>query len=206
MEQKDRLKIMESFKQGKFRYLIATDVAARGIDVDGITHIINYDIPREKEAYVHRIGRTGRVDRTGKAITFVTRTEERYLNEICDYIDREIPLKERPETDALIDAVPSFNEKMSKKPKPIEQKGKDLNKGILKLHINAGKKTKMRPVDIVGSICNIEGMKVDDIGIINILDTSTFVEILNYKGELVFQALQTKPIKGRLRNVNKSDD
>lgn len=206
MEQKDRLGIMESFKQGKFRYLIATDVAARGIDVDGITHIINYDIPREKEAYVHRIGRTGRVDRTGKAITFVTRTEERYLNEICDYIDREIPLKERPEKDALIDAVPSFNEKMSKKPKPIEQKGKDLNKGILKLHINAGKKTKMRPVDIVGTICNIEGIKADDIGIINILDTSTFVEILNYKGELAFQALQTKPIKGRIRNVSKADD
>jgi hypothetical protein len=95
---------------------------------------------------------------------------------------------------------------MSKKPKPIEQKGKDLNKGILKLHINAGKKTKMRPVDIVGTICNIEGIKADDIGIINILDTSTFVEILNYKGELAFQALQTKPIKGRIRNVSKADD
>ncbi|HZJ82566.1 MAG TPA: DEAD/DEAH box helicase, partial [Clostridia bacterium] len=75
MEQKDRLQVMENFKQGYFRYLVATDVAARGIDVDGITHIINYDIPRETEAYVHRIGRTGRVDRKGKAITFVTGTE-----------------------------------------------------------------------------------------------------------------------------------
>lgn len=206
MEQKDRLERMENFKKGNFRYLIATDVAARGIDVENITHIFNYDIPREKEAYVHRIGRTGRKDRSGKAITLVTNTEEKYLNEICDYIERDIPLKERPEKDVINNLRSRFYEKMSRRPEPIEQKAKNLNKGILKLHINAGKKTKMRAVDIVGTICNIEGMKAEDIGIINILDTSTFVEILNNKGEMVFQALQNKPMKGRLRNVSKADE
>ncbi len=75
----------------------------------------------------------------------------------------------------------------------------------MKLHINAGKKTKMRPVDIVGTLCNIDGMTADDIGIINILDVSTFVEILNNKGEMVFNVLQDMPIKGRMRTVSKAD-
>jgi len=76
----------------------------------------------------------------------------------------------------------------------------------MKLHINAGKKTKMRAMDIVGTLCSIKGMTKDDIGIINILDISTFVEILNNKGELVFQELQNMTIKGRLRNVSKVDN
>ena len=69
MVQEDRFKVMNQFKRGKFRYLVATDVAARGIDIDNITHVINYDLPLEKESYVHRTGRTGRAGKTGKAIT-----------------------------------------------------------------------------------------------------------------------------------------
>lgn len=63
----------------------------------------------------------------------------------------------------------------------------------------------MRAVDIVGTLCNIRGMTASDIGIINIKDVSTYVEVLNNKGELVFQSLQTTPIKGRLRKVSKVD-
>ncbi|MGL4912546.1 MAG: DEAD/DEAH box helicase, partial [Romboutsia sp.] len=65
MEQDDRIKVMSNFKKGYFRYLIATDVAARGIDIDNITHVINYDVPVLKENYVHRIGRTGRAGKEG---------------------------------------------------------------------------------------------------------------------------------------------
>lgn len=75
----------------------------------------------------------------------------------------------------------------------------------MKIHINAGKKTKMRPVDIVGTLCSIQGVTAADIGIINVLDVSTFVEILNNKGDLVLQQLQNTPIKGRLRKVSKAD-
>ncbi|MDR7856514.1 DEAD/DEAH box helicase [Tissierella sp.] len=206
MEQKDRTKVMESFKQGYFRYLVATDVAARGIDVDNITHVINYDIPRETESYVHRIGRTGRVNSTGKAISFLTGQEERYLNAIMSYIDKDIPLKERPEKETVNSLMGSFEEKMSTRLKIKDSKGEELNKEIMKIHINAGKKTKMRAVDIVGTLCNIEGMTANDIGIINILDISTFVEILNNKGEMVLERLQTTPIKGRLRNVNRANE
>ena len=206
MEQRDRIKVMEDFKHGYFRYLIATDLAARGIDVDNITHVINYDIPRETESYVHRIGRTGRVGRKGKAITFVSNREGRFLNDIIDYIGKDIPIKELPSKDLIKNLEERFKEKMDEKPEIKDAKGEELNKGIMKLHINAGRKTKMRPVDIVGTLCNLEGMTADDIGIINVLDISTFVEILNGKGEMVLEQLQTTTIKGRLRNVNKANE
>ena len=204
MEQRDRLKVMNDFKLGSFRYLIATDVAARGIDVDSISLVINYDIPQDRESYVHRIGRTGRVNKLGKAITFVTHRETKFLKDIEGYIEKEIPLKVRPDKETVNDSKEEFEEKINTRPEIKETKGAELDKEILKLHINAGKKTKMRASDIVGTLCNIEGITKDDIGIINIMDVSTFVEILNNKGELVFDELQNKPIKGRLRKVSKA--
>ncbi|QNO14238.1 DEAD/DEAH box helicase [Alkalicella caledoniensis] len=203
MEQRDRIRVMNDFKQGYFRYLVATDVAARGIDIDSISLVINYDIPQDSESYVHRIGRTGRKDREGRAITFVSPNEIKYLNDIHKYIQREIPLKERPDKHAVLDSKKDFVDKINSAPVLKETKGAQLNKGIMKLHINAGKKTKMRPVDVVGTLCSIEGISAEDIGIINILDISTFVEILNNKGEIVYRELQKKPIKGRMRNVSK---
>ena len=206
MEQRDRIKVMEDFRQGYFRYLVATDVAARGIDIDNITHIINFDIPRETESYVHRIGRTGRVGKTGKAISIIAPREERHFSDIEEYIEKEVKLKENPDKDIIERISSEFYKKMNLKPDIKELKGEELNKDIMKIHINAGRKTKMRAVDIVGTLCNIEGMTADDIGIINILDISTFVEILNGKGDMVLEKLQTTTIKGRLRNVNKANE
>ena len=80
-----RWNVMNNYRQGYFRYLVATDVAARGIDIDNITHVINYDIPEDKESYVHRIGRTGRIGKMGRAITFVTQNESKFLNDIHQY-------------------------------------------------------------------------------------------------------------------------
>lgn len=206
MEQRDRTKVMEDFKLGYFRYLVATDVAARGIDIDNITHIINYDVPFETESYVHRVGRTGRKGNTGKAITFVTPREERLIDDIEEYIEREIVIKEKPDKEIVITVKDEFDKKLRSRPQIKETKGEELNKDIMKIHINAGRKTKMRASDIVGTLCSIEGMTADDIGIINILDISTFVEILNGKGEMVLEKLQTKTIKGRMRNVNRANE
>ncbi|MBZ9622217.1 DEAD/DEAH box helicase [Clostridium sp. FP2] len=205
MEQSDRLRVMNDFRSGYFRYLVATDVAARGIDIDNITLVINYDIPEDKESYVHRIGRTGRIGKLGRAITFVTQNENRFLEDIHEYIGKEIPLMTKPEVETVNNAKEEFEEKMNTRPEIKEAKGAELSKEIMKLHINAGKKTKMRAMDIVGTLCNVKGMTKDDIGIINIVDISTFVEILNNKGESVFQELQNTPIKGRLRTVSKVD-
>ena len=87
MLQKDRLDVMDKFKRGNFRVLVATDVAARGIDVEGITHVINYDLPVEKEAYVHRIGRNINIMVSGESFhIFVNQYEDGLLDMIQEYI------------------------------------------------------------------------------------------------------------------------
>lgn len=205
MEQDERIKVMNSFKKGYFRYLIATDVAARGIDIDNITHVINYDVPVLRENYVHRIGRTGRAGKEGRAITFVMRSDERRIFEIHSYTGKELTMKMKPSKRLVMSLKPEFDKKLEQRQKVKEDKGANLSQEIMKLHINAGKKTKMRPVDIVGTLCSIEGMTAQDIGVISVLDVSTYVEVLNNKGEMVLKALQTKHIKGRPRKVTKAE-
>jgi ATP-dependent RNA helicase RhlE len=86
--QRQRLKALEGFKSGKYRVMVATDIAARGINVEGISHVINYDIPGYPEDYIHRIGRTGRADATGDAVTFVAEDEIKNLLKIERFIER----------------------------------------------------------------------------------------------------------------------
>lgn len=88
--QKERMEALEAFKQGKIAVLIATDVAARGLDIDQLPMVINYEIPSAPEDYVHRIGRTGRAGASGTAISLVSPEEEKYLKEIEKLIKREI--------------------------------------------------------------------------------------------------------------------
>ena len=114
MMQEDRFAVMDEFKRGEFRYLVATDVAARGIDIESITHVVNYDLPLENESYVHRVGRTGRAGKKGKAITFATPNEDRFLTEIEDYIGFEIPRRKAPSRQAVNDAKDAFTIKVGK--------------------------------------------------------------------------------------------
>src|SRR5690606_26521985 len=79
LSQAKRLSVLKKFKSGKVDVLVATDVAARGLDISGVTHVYNYDIPQDPESYVHRIGRTGRAGKEGMAITFVSPREMGYL-------------------------------------------------------------------------------------------------------------------------------
>jgi ATP-dependent RNA helicase DeaD len=210
MEQKDRLDAMEDFKNKKFRYLVATDVAARGIHIDEITHVINYDIPLELESYVHRIGRTGRAGSSGKAITLVTPFQDRFLKEIEDYIGYCIPKKDLSDSDNehYAELKRQYNEKFKlgdiQIPKARTEKSFKINSGITKLYIHAGKKKKMRPGDIVGAITSIEGVTQEDIGIIDIQDNVSYVDILNDKGGKVLTELQKGTIKGKQVKVQKA--
>jgi len=97
MDQKERLKTVDAFRRGCFRFLIATDVAARGIDFENITHVVNYDFPTGKETYVHRIGRTGRNGKSGIAISLVTEDDQRMLRQVEEYTGEALPLQECPE-------------------------------------------------------------------------------------------------------------
>jgi ATP-dependent RNA helicase RhlE len=89
--QNARQQALEAFRRRKVRVLVATDVAARGIDIDGITHVVNFDLPIEPEAYVHRIGRTGRAGADGIALSFCTSGERRELNAIQRLIGQNVP-------------------------------------------------------------------------------------------------------------------
>lgn len=87
--QGQRLLAMDGFKRGKYQVMVATDIAARGINIEGISHVINYDVPAFAEDYVHRIGRTGRATALGDAITFVSYDEQKYIRKIENFIGRE---------------------------------------------------------------------------------------------------------------------
>lgn len=102
--QMQRTRVINQFKEKQFRVLIATDVAARGIDVSDLTHVINYSMPRNAETYIHRIGRTGRAGRSGRAVTFVTPAESRRLAEIAREAGVEIRRGELPQGRAMVEA------------------------------------------------------------------------------------------------------
>ncbi|MCF0049462.1 DEAD/DEAH box helicase [Dyadobacter sp. LJ53] len=103
--QNTRTNAMEAFKEGSVRVMVATDVVARGIDITDVSHVINFDVPLIYEDYVHRIGRTGRANRIGQAITFMTMADEYHIQKIEKMIRMEIPRKELPE-DLEIAATP----------------------------------------------------------------------------------------------------
>lgn len=204
MEQDDRLSIMNDFKRGKFRYLIATDVAARGIDIESVSLVINYDIPLKKESYVHRTGRTGRAGMEGKAITFVASKQEYIMRNIAKYIEFDIPVLETPSKDEIANSRSAFEAKLIDTPVLKRPKNEILNSTIMTLYISGGKKKKLRATNFVGVISNIEGVSAEDIGIITIFDTHTHVDILNSKGPMVLKALRGITICGKKLKVSEA--
>jgi ATP-dependent RNA helicase DeaD len=202
LEQEDRFAVMDGFKMGNFRYLIATDVAARGIDIDNVTIVINYDVPMEKESYVHRTGRTGRAGNKGKAITFETPYEEKFRRAIERYIGFELTIMDAPKPQDVAQGKAAFEEKISGRRVVRNNKTARINKDILKLHFSGGKNKKIRAVDFVGTIAKIPGVTADDIGIITIKDNLSYVDILNGKGSVVLQAMENTTIKGKKLKVS----
>jgi ATP-dependent RNA helicase RhlE len=104
--QNTRINAINSFREGKIRILVSTDVTARGIDISEISHVINFDIPVQYEDYVHRIGRTGRAGRAGTSITFVNPAEEYHIPKIESLIQQSIPVKE---IDPSVTVMPTYD-------------------------------------------------------------------------------------------------
>ena len=114
MAQRQREMTVDNFKGGKLDILVATDVAARGLDVDRISHVVNYDIPYDAEAYIHRIGRTGRAGRTGEAILFVAPRERRMLGVIERATRKKIEQLKLPTTEAVNEKrIADFKQKIT---------------------------------------------------------------------------------------------
>ncbi len=205
VDQKERLKVIEDFREQRFYYLIATEVAARGIDFEDITHVINFDFPTCKESYVHRIGRTGRNGKSGKAISFVTQEDIKMLHTVEQYTNLELPIQSVEDIQTKVvdweTKEKEFRRRQQLKMQPKAGKGAVFQKDITKLCIGGGRKSKLRAGDIVGTICSIEGVTANDIGIIDVRESITYVEILNKKGKMVCSQLQEKTIKGKIRKV-----
>jgi len=98
-EQKDRLRVLNSFKEGKTKVLITTDVSARGIDIPNVDYVVNYDIPEQVESYVHRVGRTGRGAQRGIAVSFCSTEEKTLLSEIEAFLEKPINVIEMDKAD-----------------------------------------------------------------------------------------------------------
>ena len=100
-----RFNVIDCFKDGTYRFIIATDIVARGIDVSEVSHVINFDAPDMAVNYIHRIGRTGRADKKGNAVTFITPNDEEYIADIQELMDLEIPRLPLPEDVELSDVL-----------------------------------------------------------------------------------------------------
>lgn len=200
MDQHLRKEKITLFKRGECRILIATDMAARGLHVQGITHVINYSVPFEQEQYVHRIGRTGRVDQRGIAITMVIPSEMERFRELEKFLEYRIPCKGNVTS-------------TSTKPKAVTEK--TTAKGRFKLENRKGQKalvqfsagrnnSNLKAIDFVSAIRNnVEGITSEDIGRVDIKETVTNVEIFDGKERAVINAFQTKKVKGKLLRVKK---
>ncbi len=133
--QSQRQDALAAFKQGRYQLLIATDIAARGIDVEGISHVVNYDTPAYAEDYIHRIGRTGRAELTGDAVTFVAAQERKYFNSIEKLIGTRFPVRAYPGFNPKFDSEPTVSvpdqvrKKRSKQTKPAGAQSTKHNNG-----------------------------------------------------------------------------
>lgn len=123
--QNARQRALENFKSRKIRVLVATDIAARGIDIDELTHVLNFELPNVAETYVHRIGRTGRAGSSGTAISFCTTDEMPYLSDIQKLIRKTIPVVSEHPYPADPDAVPQIQKESAGQPQRPKSKAGD---------------------------------------------------------------------------------
>ena len=171
LDQRDRNESIIAFSNGSKRIMVATDVASRGLDVKDIELVINYDLPFDQEVYTHRIGRTGRADAKGTAISLYGPRD----SEKCAYITSSARIAQMKDlrVDATFKMVSEYDT----------------------LCINGGKKTKLRAGDILGTLCKEIGIDPKLIGKINITDTKSYVALHHTVIDKVFKSLKKTTIK-----------
>ena len=171
LEQKQREAALYRFSNGSANVLVATDLASRGLDIPDIQNIIHYHMPESEEGYIHRVGRTARWDKQGRAF-FITGLEEH----IPEYVEGKIEEY----------SLPSL---------PREGQGVSLPR-MATLYIGKGKKDKVSKGDIVGFLCKKGGLQADEIGRIDVNDRYTYVAVKREKLQQVIRQTQGEKIKG----------
>jgi ATP-independent RNA helicase DbpA len=177
LEQRDRDQVLVQFSNRSCCLLVATDVAARGLDIDDLQAVINYELPRDPEIYVHRIGRTGRAGKEGLALSLFSDSEKYKLQAIEDYQDSKL----------AFEAIGRISQVSTRPVKP----------SMLTLCISGGRKDKVRPGDVLGALTGKGGIAGDAVGKINILDFVAYVAVEPASAQMALQQLQDGKIKGR---------
>jgi len=177
LEQRERDQVLVQFSNNSCSVLVATDVAARGLDIKSLAAVINYELPRDPEIYVHRIGRTGRAGEKGIALSIFTESEQYRVNAIEQY-------QKKPcicDVYASLDRDPVFR----------------LYSPMVTIQLDAGRKSKMRPGDILGALTGEAGLSGSQIGKIDIFDMSSYVAIERAALRQALNYLAEGKVKGR---------
>lgn len=173
LEQYERQEMLLQFANGSLPVLVATDLAARGLDIENVDLVINYDIPMKQENYIHRIGRTGRANKSGLAISLCNDYDLKKLNEI------EVTIKKKTEETLTLN------------------KNFYMQGSVSTLCIEGGKKKKIRAGDILGTLCKEIGLENKEIGKINIYSNHAYVAINKSVIKKAFDGLKNGKIKGK---------
>ncbi len=177
LEQRDRDQTLVRFINKSISILVATDVAARGLDIESLDAVINYQIARELEVHVHRIGRTGRAGNNGLALTIITHQEQFKLKKLEDFIQQSLTIEALPHKKVL--DKPSYQPSM------------------VTLQIDGGKKQKLRPGDIVGALTGENGISSDQVGKIKLFPNKSYVAIDKKVVQYALRKIGDGKLKGR---------
>ena len=177
LDQKDRDEVLVQFDNKSITLIIATDVAARGLDIDTLDLVINYQIARDLDVHVHRVGRTGRAGNKGIACTLVSQKEKYKLNLLEKHLGKSITINVLPQSESLT-VKPKLPEKVS-------------------LKISGGKKQKLRAGDILGALTAGNDIDAHAIGKINIFDFCSYVAVNREMIKIALAKINQGKIKGR---------
>ncbi len=192
MSQGSRDGVMLAFKGGRVPILVATDVAARGLDISTVTHVINYDVPTSPDTYVHRIGRTGRVGRSGRAITFVEDRQKREL----EAIERHIGTSIAPWEKGAVGAPTPVSERPRRHSKPRVTRDRDGSEAYAKLLLGTGRAGGLQVADIVGAVTSATGLDGEAVRDVLVLDRFSFVSVPAAEVDRVIEQLRGRAVRG----------
>jgi ATP-dependent RNA helicase DeaD len=197
MSQGSRDGVMLAFKGGRVPILVATDVAARGLDISTVTHVVNYDVPTSPDTYVHRIGRTGRVGRTGRAITFVEDRQKRELQAIEKHIGTSVATWEKG-----AEAAPTpVKERPRRHSKPKVTRRED--EPYVKLVLGGGRAAGLNVADIVSAVTSSTGLDGEAVRDVLVLDRFSFLSIPAAEADRVIESLDGKRVKDELVSLER---
>src|SRR3954469_17622501 len=202
MSQGSRDGVMIAFKDGREKLLIATDIAARGLDISGVSHVINYDMPNSPDVYVHRIGRTGRVGRSGRAITLITPKQARDLDAVRKHANTEIhewsPNGAQPRKVVRVDAVeaPREEERQPRRPRHTKPRRAPDQGARAKLLVAAGRASGLEPADVIAAIVDNSQLAGEDVRNVRMLERFSFVEVPQERAEEVVEKVSGTQVRG----------